>query len=155
MNNKNFGKTAEDIISRYDFSKFNRVEEFEAVIEDNSSMDNEMQMYKDIKKKKLLELDNTPLTRKDYDEKKFAIENECSAACKSLYNRYSEIVSIVEEKFKEFLKNTYFPNDNSKKIQKVFDVLYRHAYEDGHSSGFIEITSCLDNYYDLYREISQ
>jgi hypothetical protein len=88
-----------------------------------------------------------------YEEAKKFSNNIESNVDKNAYEAarkaYNQASSEAEAKVIQAMKKEIGGYGDNEQDNKLFDLVYGKAYEDGHSSGFNEIYNCLLDYDDL------
>lgn len=88
-----------------------------------------------------------------YEEAKKFSNNIESNVDKNAYEvarkAYNQVSSEAEAKVIQAMKKELGGYGDNERDNKLFDLAYGKAYEDGHSSGFNEIYNCLLDYDDL------
>ena len=103
---------------------------------------------KKVKDEILKEIDNTPLTASDREDKKKQVEKEVKEVKTMIVDDYKFAVKIFEKNFKQYLFK-----DLSPEIKDVAEIIYRRAYDEGHAQGYTEIEICFDDLVDFVTEI--
>ena len=89
----------------------------------------------------------------NYEEAKKFSNNIESNVDKNAYEAarkaYNQASSEAEAKVIQAMKKEIGGYGDNEQDNKLFDLVYGKAYEDGHSSGFNEIYNCLLDYDDL------
>ena len=83
---------------------------------------------------------------KRFDTYEEAKNKNAYEAARKAYNQAS---SEAEAKVIQAMKKEIGGYGDNEQDNKLFDLVYGKAYEDGHSSGFNEIYNCLLDYDDL------
>ena len=101
-----------------------------------------------VKDEILKEIDNTPLTASDRENKKKQVEKEVKEVKAMIVDDYKFAIKIFEKNFKQYLFK-----DLSSEIKDVAEIIYRRAYDEGHANGYAEIEICFDDLVDFVTEI--
>lgn len=96
----------------------------------------------------LKEIDDTPFTTSDRENKKKQVEKEVKEVKAMIVDDYKFAVKIFEKNFKQYLFK-----DLSPEIKDVAEVIYRRAYDEGHAHGYTEIEICFNDLVDFVTEI--
>lgn len=99
--------------------------------------------YNHIDEKEIIKkIDDLPLTRTDYDAYVEYATTAVREANYKLRGMYDGAQKRLGDKFKDALKRTFLYDGKNK--DKVFDVLYRKAYSEGHSNGYLSVRDKFD-----------
>ena len=74
-------------------------------------------------------------------------------AYQAALSAYNQAVREAEAKVIQVMKDKFVDVANKEQNEKLFDLAYRKAYEQGHSSGFNELYNYLLDYDDLIQEV--
>lgn len=97
-------------------------------------------------------VDDIPLKKKDYDEAVEYLSTLIKQYNSKANDAYRKASNQTERAFKDVLRRDSFTY-NGPNADKVFDIIYSKAYENGHASGYYEIKSEFDDLDDFVDDI--
>ena len=98
-------------------------------------------------------IDNIPLTRKQYEDAKKLVDTTVSEENRKAYAMRATYNDKLQEKFKEIIKNISF-SYHGKNEQLVFDAIFKRAWNEARDEGYMAVKAEFEDLDDFVEEIT-
>ena len=98
-------------------------------------------------------IDDMPLTRKQYEDAKKLIDTTVGEENRKAYAMRAAYNDKLQEKFKEILKKISF-SYHGKNEQLVFDTIFKRAWNEASDEGYLAVKAEFDDLDDFVEEIA-
>ena len=98
-------------------------------------------------------IDDMPLTRKQYEDARKLIDTTVAEENRKAYAMRAAYNDKLQEKFKEILKKISF-SYHGKNEQLVFDAIFKRAWNEASDEGYLAVKAEFDDLDDFVEEIA-